>query len=257
MTNDSLPERTVQVGERAITIRPFRGYKAVNVGRLASEVMRIVPDLLDRMADFTADYEKKHAVHVTREMSLLPQFAGLFERMEMTPERWDSVGGVVTLPQSPSEEVTMAAMFPLVFEAAEPKVMTLLAWIITGNDELREADATDSVPDLIIANEKALMHDADLDQLLDVALMGVEVIREAFAGKGERLRREMGRTIGANGATPESAQPKPTAPSPSHPLAAEVTVEGANGTKPGSSTSSDGTTDGAEPTPSTEPSLAS
>jgi hypothetical protein len=235
---------TVQVGERSIEIRPFRGFKAVHVGRLVAEIMRLVPDLLDRTADFTREYEQRHAVVITREMEPLPQFRAFFERMNMTDEDWRKAGGKITLPAEPSQETVMAAMFPVVFEAAEPKVMTLLAWIIAGNDELRTADESDSVSELIARLEKSLLHDADLDQLLEVAIAGSEIVRASFMGKGDRLAQAIGRITGkqesdlSNSTDTLSESPPPT--------------QGAtNGTNPDSSISSPTTTNGPEAQPST------
>lgn len=204
-TDTITPRRTITIGDDdPVSIRPFKGYKAIHVGKIVAEIMRAVPDIAEQAAIFTRKFEHDNALVITRDMSHLPQF----QNLGMTAEDWDACGGRILVPQDAPMELVVASVFPSIVESAETKLMRLLAWVITPDADLRTADDDGSVDDVIAASEKRLLHDASLDQLIDVAVVAVEVIREQFAaGKADRLAGLISRVMGRpdesqNGSTP-------------------------------------------------------
>jgi len=210
-TTETTPRRTITIGDDdPVTIRPFKGYKAIHVGKIVAEIMRAVPDIAEQAAIFTRKFEHDNALVITRDMSHLPQF----QNLGMTADDWDACGGRILVPQDAPMELVVASVFPSIVESAETKLMRLLAWVITPDADLRTADGDDTVDDVIEASEKRLLHDASLDQLIDIAVVSVEVIREQFAaGKADRLAGLISRVMGRpdepqNGSTPAATAPQ-------------------------------------------------
>lgn len=234
--------QSVKVGDRTYNIAAFKGFKAVRVGRIIAQITKEAPAIVDRMGDFTREYEQKNVIRITRSMSVLPRFKPLFDDMKMTPEEWEATGGAVEIPQSPEPEMVMAAVFPLAFEFAEDRVVELLAWIAAPNSELKDADEAGEVDKYISDLSKRLLHEGDLEELLALAIAGAEVVREQFAGKVEQLGKLISTFTGRQDSEPLSS------------TSSTVDVESSESdtTKPNSSTDSLPPTDGPEVKPSTE-----
>lgn len=202
-----MPEQTVTVGEREYAIRPFRGYKALRVGHIVAAISRQVPDVLEAVATFTRQYEASNAVRITRLQALtIEQFRDA--TADVSDAVWEQAGGILELPSSPSMPEQVAAVFPLVFENAEPQVVRLLALIATSDTDLRDADEEgedEAVDALLKKTSKRLLHEGTIDELLSLAIVATEVIREQFAGRAG----EVGKLKAMFGmSTPEPTAPK-------------------------------------------------
>lgn len=239
--------RTVQVGERTYTVQPFKGFKATRIGRIVAEVTRQVPGVLDDMAQFTREFESKNAVRITRQMSMLPRFKSLFEDMSMTDEDWERCGGAVEIPQPPDPNMVFASVFPRVFEQAEKQVLDLLAWVAVSNADLRDADDSDTVDELIAKTRKDLLHEGDLSELLELFIVGVDMIKGEFAGKRDALTGAISGLTGRQDASSQSTNEQDD----------EAPVSATSTEKQSLSTDSQPPTDGHDVTPSTESPSAS
>lgn len=58
--------KTVQVGEEEIKLEPFSGRKAIRVIRTIEHITKGVPEILDKWADFTREYEARNVTVVDR-----------------------------------------------------------------------------------------------------------------------------------------------------------------------------------------------
>lgn len=180
---------SVTVAGEEYTLDGFRGFKATEVGEVIATIMDAVPDILDKVATFSREYAANNGVRVTREMCTLPQFRRVFERMNYSDADWERSGGAVLLPQQPSNDVVMAAMFPYVYRQAREHVVRLLSYMLCTNAELREADENDSVRNLIKEKRTVLMHDCSVDEILALALASVRVLKTEFdPGKAQEVR---------------------------------------------------------------------
>lgn len=234
--------RSVNVGDTNYNIVPFSGFKALEIGGVISDITEQVPQVLAKMAQFVREYEQENEVRITREMSVLPQFAVFFENMAMTDEKWQQCGGAVSLPQGPSQPLIMAAVFPEVFKYAREQVLALLAWIVIPNRELEEADEAGAVDDLIKRTQKKLLHQGTLGELIELFTVGAECIREELAGKVSDLQSAISALTGMQG---DSQMPSTTLESDGD----DATHE--SGEKPNLSTDSPPRTDGPDASPST------
>lgn len=58
--------KVVTVGEETIRLEPFSGRKAIRVIRTIEHITKGVPEILDRWADFTREYEARNVTEVDR-----------------------------------------------------------------------------------------------------------------------------------------------------------------------------------------------
>lgn len=168
----------VKVGDRTVTIPRFSGFKVVRAGRIVKELTRKYPSVLFDIASFTREYEERNSVRVTRAMAKLPRY----EQIGLTDRDFGDKE-FVEFPQSPSTPEQIAAVFPQIMEAAESEIVTLLALILAPNSELADHDEAGDVDEYLSKEGKKLLHSADADQLVDVALVAVDVLRDQFAKK--------------------------------------------------------------------------
>lgn len=217
----------VKVGDRTVTIPRFSGFKVVRAGRIVKELTKKYPSILFDIAAFTREYEEKNAVRVTRAMAKLPRYEdiGLTERDFGDKE-------FVEFPQSPSTPEQIAAVFPQIMEAAEGEIVELLALILAPNSELADTDEEGTVDEYLTKEGRKLLHSSDADQLVDVALVAVEVLRDQFSKKMDEVGKLRALV---------------------DPQAAAAAMREAKKNSPESSTDSPAHTDGATDERSTEP----
>jgi hypothetical protein len=200
--------RTVKVGERDYRIGAFSGYKAVHIGRIVAKIGKQVPELIDDMNAFTRRFEAENSLKITRAMSVLPRFKPLFDDMQLSDEDWQRCGGAVEIPQPADANMVIASVFPKAFEYAEDSVLDLLAWIASTNVELSEADENDGVDEHIKSLRKRLLHEGALDELVTLALVGVEIVREQLQSQvaevGKAISTLMGRQEDSQTSSTES-----------------------------------------------------
>ena len=170
--------RTVKVGDRDYTVARFRGLKAQRVLRLSAAVARKYPEITSKIAEFERRYVDEKALSLTRveaEMRYGPKAA------EVSEEAWEASGGELKLKQMPDDWDRLGAVWPHLVEAAEKELFELLAVLSLTNEELNTADNEDRIDEVIAERRKQLLHDGELEELLDLAKAAYEVSRGQFA----------------------------------------------------------------------------
>lgn len=240
--------REAQVGDRSYRIEPFNGRKAILAGRMVARIAKRVPGLLEADGDFQRKYSEANAVRVTRSMAL--GVDGWKERLgDITDEEWKQLGGVLVLPHPPTFELRLAAVFMEAFETAEEEVLKLLALTVIPNGDLADAASQNSVKEVLLEWSGRLMDNGTLVELVDLAAVAAEQVRDEFEAGGGGLGklRALWQGQGAEAETPApqpmpSPAPMPTpAPQPTPPTPAATSRESTSSTD--SPTPTDGDTD--------------
>lgn len=236
----------VTVGEETYTIQRFRGLKAIMAMASMTRIAREVPDIL---ADAVKEYSQRNTITITESMARLPRWQS-FTVEDFDKAEKDTGKREIELPTPmTANEQTMYAL-PVLLEKARKEVVRLLALLIIPNAELKEADKADAVPDALDKYEDVLLYEAELDQLVDLALMASDVLQEQLADRKDRLGKLMKglwslfqRNRTTSPALPTSQQPIPDPGSTPQMLTPDA---------PTSSTDSEKPMDGTETQPSME-----
>lgn len=179
--------RSVQIGETTYTITRFRGLKAVLAGALISRVMREIPELQERVTEFRKRYRANNTIIITPAIAKLPRFAVL----GLEAEDFASSDGKIEFPEEPDQGTIIMNVFPDLWELAEKELRKFLAIIVIPNNELEEADDADQVEEVLAKYGKRLIRDGDLDELLELLVIGQEVFKEQMLRKQDRLGKLM------------------------------------------------------------------
>lgn len=250
----------VKVGDREVVIEPFKGYKGARAGRLFGRISRHWPEIVDKMADFRREYGEKHYRRITRAMAETRSLPEQVTDDELTDVQRAAVQAVadrtaamyrrllegelkekphVDLPEVPSQAEQVAAVFGDVFEVAERELLELLALLITPNRDLKRAykdGGEEAVDALLKETGEDLLFDADLEDLVALAVEGYEVLGRQLDVKGAAMGKLM--SLFNSGGRTTSEQPQP----------AETTAEETNSTSLSTFTSPDSSTDSPAPT---------
>lgn len=180
-----MPEiHQVTIGEETFTIQRFRGLKAIMAIAAMTRIGREVPDVL---ADAVKEYTNRNTVSITEEMSNLPRWAGVFKKEDFDKAEERTGKRIMEVPAPMTQNEQMLYALPTLLEKARKEVARLLALLIIPNAELTEADDNDTVPQALDKYYKLLMHEAEIDQLIDLALATSEVLQEQLADRKDRL----------------------------------------------------------------------
>lgn len=181
MSEDSHHE--ILIGERTYPIRRFKGLKAALAGALMSRVMRELPQLQERAQAFRRDFREKNTIIITPAMAKLPRFAPL----GLTDSDFRAAGGKIEFPEEPDGGALLVNIFPDLFELASKELQKFFAILVISNSELEEADDADRIDEELTKIGKRLMREGDLDELLELVVVGLDVLKEQMASKRDRL----------------------------------------------------------------------
>lgn len=229
----------VEVGGREYTLAPLSGRRAFAAFRLVSAITSKVGDVQLKMARYERDYEMANALRLTPSTAWMPGLPPAIQAM--TREDWEARGGVLEIPQPPSQLQIIAAILPDVLAAAEEEVLQLLALAIVDNDSFGNAVINGGQGALLNTKRDELLRDCDLDDLVElidavVGHLGDQL--KGVAAKSGNVRRLL--RLEPDKETPETARdPEPSAAA-------------TDGTKPDSSTGSEEPTAGDPDRSSTE-----
>lgn len=187
---------TVTVGEREYVLRPFRGLKAISLMSAIGGLMKTLPDLQDQIAEVSRKHRDQHMIDIPRAAFELryPEDA-----KNVSQEAWDSSGGVVRLPDPDATlgwEQIMLSVLPTVMDQARDQVLQVMALVVIPDRELQDADEADNVPEALAAISKQLLYDGTLDELAELALASVELVKEQFQGKVRELVDQVSEMFG-------------------------------------------------------------
>lgn len=231
----------VKIGDAPATISKLNGFKAAEALAIISDITEQTPTLLQDLAEFTRNYEAENAQQMPRAAAeaKFPEQAG-----RVSEAAWTAAGNVLAVPEPPGIERQIAFALPKIYGTARESLVDLLALLITPNSELEKADLEGEElygkTGALAEQRRRLLHDADLEQLVEVAAAAGEVLQgQLKAIDGGPLGKLM-EVFGI-----KSGPKTPTTP-------ASPARLGQSGSAPGSSSPSDVALDGAAPKSSSE-----
>lgn len=249
----------VKIGGNERLLHEFNGRKAIRATKIVRGISSGWPEILRALARFNREYEAENVVELDRATArskFPPRPVAVGEGLEvvdplghLTDEDWEKSGNTLKLPRSPSFNEQVAAVFPVAFDLAEEQVLQLLALCVVDADELGQAargGGTEAVEELLHEKADDLLDEAELGELIELAVTGAEMVRAQVAEKLEELGDRVGNLLTLFGLGPSKRE---------DPAAEEETES--SPTREPSSTSSPEPTDGAKSGPSTEPDGAS
>jgi hypothetical protein len=237
--------KEVQVGDRTVPMPELNGFKAVRAMRLLAEISKCVPDVMATLGKLREDYATQNALIVTPALAKLPRFQRVIvdedgneqEVPLFTEADFEAAGGEIRIPQDPTTMDQIIAVFPIVFDAAQDRVVELLALIIAPNSELADADEEGTVDAYLATHGRKLLHAATFDQLVVLIGEAVNIVVDALQRDGGAA---LERAVGAVTGQPPAPKPEPD------PTQTESST-------PAFSTESPDPTDGTDEPSSTEP----
>ena len=179
MSNPENIVRRVTVGDRELTIPPFRGMKALRAGAILARVSKKVPTILDEVAAFRRHYGEQNSLRITPALAAARGY-------EIPAEQFGEQG-YIEIPGVPDTGEIVFAVFPSVFDVAETEVVRLLALIAMPNSELKAADEADQLDEALSRFGRELLYEGELAELAELVLIAYEMLGEQFAGKQDRL----------------------------------------------------------------------
>lgn len=202
------------IGDRQVTVPALNGFKAVRAGRLVAEASEVMPQVNEALADLRKRYSNEMALTITPQMAKLPRFQRTIDgetRPLFTEEDFAQAGGAIKVPQDPPRQEVILAVFPLAFKHVEKQLVELLALVIAPNSELQREDESGTVDEYLTREGKRLLHEATIDQLLELAVAAIEQVSAALAGDslGKAVAAATGRQQEPQ-ETPVTATPEPT-----------------------------------------------
>jgi hypothetical protein len=232
----------VQVGDRVIRIETFSARKGLRVLRLLEHTAKGFPEIQKHWATYVREYEDSHTIDLdrsaaralyspkplTREEPVIGEQGQVLTDEEgrplirrepilengqvivgpdplghLTDADWVASGQKLRQPRSPSWAEQLVAVLPLAIELAEDEVAKLLGLIAMPNRDVARygSEGLDVLWDKAAELGDELL-DADLDQVIELAVTAGESVNETYRVKvverlGERLGQAL-RLIGLN-----------------------------------------------------------
>lgn len=220
----------VRIGDREYTVGNLSTFKVLRAGTIVTQIMREVPELSDEIAEFSRKFSSENTTRISRAAAELRFDEESLARI--SPEGWEAGKGWIELPASPGPMEIAAFALPRAFDAAQDRVLDLLALLVTPNSELRTvADEEGGVESLLARKRAELIHE-DAAEMLDLLGVAAEVIEQQFAGKVDRLRK-VASLFGLRPPTEEEKATPPTS-SPNGSTASPAATDGPATTGSGS-----------------------
>lgn len=231
----------VKIGESTATISRLNGYKAAEAMAIVSEITEGAPGLLKELAEFTHRYGLEHAQRMPR-ATAEAKFPN--QAKNVSEAAWKASGNELVVPEPPGIEEQIMFALPKVYKQARESLIDLLSLLLATNRELEEADSEGKElygKDGALAEQRRrLLHEAELEQLVAVAVAAGETLREQLQSiDGGQLGKLLA-VFGINRETTTSPPPAPaeSEPTGSAPASASPSAEQSAGTAETSSTES-------------------
>lgn len=230
---------TVTIGDASVTVAAFSGRKAIIATRIVRRAMKQYPEVLAEMAAFRAKYEAENVSEMDRAEAVF-RFGDRVRHL--SDEDWAKSGEKLRLGQAPSTNEMVAAIFPVALDTAEDEVLRLLALAVIPSGDLKrakESGGQDEVDKVLLARGEELLDEAtDAADLLELAVVTAETLRDQFAVKSDGLGPRVGKLLQAVGLKAASPTPDPS------PTPTATPTDGSSDEKPTSSTGSPAATAG-------------
>lgn len=201
--------REVTVGDRSWPITRFKGLKAILAGALVARVMRELPQLQEKVSTFAKDYRSKNTVVITSALAKTPRYSVL----GLSPEDFTAAGGNIELPEEPTPQQVIVHVLPDMFDLARVELQRFVGLVVIPNSELEDADDADKVDDALDRLGKQIFRNGDLDEILQVVVVGWEVLEDQILSKQQDLGKLMNLPfLRAWLSTPEETEEEETPP---------------------------------------------
>lgn len=179
----------VQINGQTFTIERFTYAKGQRIKSLLRLLEGKMPDITDRWATFRKEYAEKYVRYIPR-INAIAQFGDSLDHI--SEEEWERAEQKLPLPAVPSTAEMVAHMAPMIFDSAEDVVLQILALLITPNETVASyVKGGDLTPRLNETVETVLMN-AMLDELIELACEGAEIIDDQIFGKLKRMGAKAG-----------------------------------------------------------------
>lgn len=168
------------MGEQTITLAPFKTYKGVVASQIVATVSDRISELMDELAKFVAEYGEKHKIRITREVAVAQGYTGLLEgELQDKP--------FIELPDTPSIEEQIMAVFSKAIGFAEREVLELVGLVVISNAELRKARDDGTVFDALHAKGQDLVDEAEIGEFIALLTAANDLVQEQLAPHREAL----------------------------------------------------------------------
>ncbi len=230
----------VRIGDATIQVAAFSGRKAIIATKIVRRAMKQYPEILAEMAEFRRTYEAENLVELDRSQAVF-RFGDRIKHL--TDDDWARSENKLRLPQSPSTNELVAAIFPLALDAGEDEVLRLLALAVIPSGDLKrakESGGQDAIDETLLKRGEELLDEAtDAADLLELAVLTAETLRDQFTVKSNGLGPRVGKLMEAVGLKAASPDHESLTPS-------ETPTDGSSDEKPTSSTSTPPVTAGSQ-----------
>jgi hypothetical protein len=251
---------TVTIGGREVVLERFQVAKAMRVITLLGLIQKQVPELNRDMATFRRQYAADNVVELNRvqaKMRFGPQPV-LDDKGEpifhdgnlltlpspidrMTEQDWQRAGEILKLPQEPSLQEMIMAVFPTAYEKAEQPVLRLVALVVMSNADVKAHISAGNLSEQLDALVESTISLAYLEEIMELFVAVGEMIEGSVMVKAKDLGERVGKLRGLLG-TKKTSQPETSPTSNEQPEQPKIVSA--------SGSPSDG--DGPTPTPSSD-----
>lgn len=189
--------------------------KAIRITDAIAEGLAKAPEILDEYKKLTDNYPP---IAISAQEAQLPNWQPIIKSLGYLDDNGEIIAaaineeGKVSIPQAPSDEEVLARMFPIVWGTLKEELLRIIALLLVSGEDLREADRSDAVEELLQEVADDLAYNADLEELVAVVAVGIELISAEIkrAGVGKLLEKTRALTTGQQTEEePETATEEP------------------------------------------------
>jgi hypothetical protein len=266
------PTNRLELGGSEVLIEPPSGRKASTAFKILRGLEGVTSKLAKVRGAFRREFEEENVVELDRVQARMRFPARPIIGEDDVPVRgedgelvyapsiidnmseadWQEAGGKLRLPRSPDTLEELAAVLPVALDLAEDQVYRLLALFTISNADVARYRKEGALDDRLAERVDELLDDVMADDLLELAVVVVEVLTERFSAKLTALGGRTGKALAAIGLGGMT-----TTPATGSTTASTETETPSSDSTPTSPTDSPALTDGPPTQPSTRPMTSS
>jgi hypothetical protein len=224
----------VTLNDREVTLERFTLQKAMRVITMLGLIQKAVPDATKMVGGYRREYAEANAVELDRVQAKMrfgrqpildADDQPIFHEGELltlpspldrfTEQDWEKAGNVLRMRPQPSGNEVMIAVFPEVFELAEPLVLRLLGIMVMSNADVaryvKAGDVWEHVDELV----ESTIAPAMLEEIMELAVTVGELIDGQVLAKAKALGARLGNLKRLFGFETTTTPAPPTSPTSS------------------------------------------